>query len=143
MVDAAARRAHALVGVLFGALVGEHERPVGAWHAEWETLSELLALAGGAVARTADTVAGLEVDEDAMAANLAGPGETLLAEAVGLALGVRRRGAGDRQRRGGGRRPAGRDLRGRVRRRAGGGADGGRQLGPRPDRGPAAARPTT
>ena len=42
-VVAASRRAHALVPVLLAALVAEHERAVGAWQAEWESLSELLA----------------------------------------------------------------------------------------------------
>lgn len=81
-VIAAARRAHALVPLLFSALVAEHERPAGAWHTEWQSLSELLAVAGGATARTADVAAGLDVDSDAMAANLADLGGTLLAERV-------------------------------------------------------------
>ncbi len=85
-VLAAARRAHALLPVLFGGLVAEHERPAGAWHAEWEPWAELIALAGGAAARTADVVAGLEVDAGAMAANLARTGGALLAERVTLAL---------------------------------------------------------
>jgi 3-carboxy-cis,cis-muconate cycloisomerase len=70
-VDAAARRAHALVPVMLGALVAQHERALGGWHAEWETLSELLTLAGGAAARTAETVSGLEIHPEVMAANLA------------------------------------------------------------------------
>ncbi len=89
VVDAAARRAIALLPVLYGALVAEHERPAGAWHAEWETLGELLALAGGAASRTADTVSGLEIDADAMAANLDRSGGQLLAERVSLALAPR------------------------------------------------------
>lgn len=69
-VEAAARRAHALVPVLLGAMVAEHERGLGGWHAEWQALAELLALAGGAVATTATTLEGLVVDAAAMAANL-------------------------------------------------------------------------
>jgi 3-carboxy-cis,cis-muconate cycloisomerase len=86
-VGAAARQALALVPVLQGALIAEHERPVGAWQAEWAPLSDLLALAGGAAARTAETVAGLEVDAGAMAANLAAAGGALLGERVVLEVG--------------------------------------------------------
>jgi 3-carboxy-cis,cis-muconate cycloisomerase len=82
---AAARRAHGLAPVLQGALVAEHERAAGAWHAEWTTLSALLRAAGGAAGRSADIVEGLEVDTDRMATNLGDPG-VLLAERVTLAL---------------------------------------------------------
>ncbi len=85
-VSSAARRAAALVPVVLGALVAEHERALGGWQAEWETVTELLALAGGAAARTHETVAGLEVDADAMAANLARTGGVALAERISLAL---------------------------------------------------------
>jgi 3-carboxy-cis,cis-muconate cycloisomerase len=85
-VIATARRAHALLPVLFSALVAEHERAAGAWHTEWQSLSELLALAGGATAHTADVAAGLEVNADAMAANLAELGGALLAERVEAAV---------------------------------------------------------
>jgi 3-carboxy-cis,cis-muconate cycloisomerase len=83
---AAARRAHALLPVLFAALVAEHERAAGAWHAEWQSLSELLALAGGAASRTADVVEGLQVDPGAMTANLDAQNGTLLSERLLLAV---------------------------------------------------------
>ena len=72
--------------ILLGSLVAEHERGLGGWPAEWETLSQLLALTGGAVARTAETVTGLEVDPDAMAAGLARTGGLIMAERVSFAL---------------------------------------------------------
>ena len=84
-VRAAATRAHALVPVLFSALVAEHERPVGAWQAEWETLGELLRLAGGAIERAAEMVDGLEVDTRSMDGNLRALGGLVLAERVALA----------------------------------------------------------
>ncbi len=83
---AAARRAHALVPVLLAGLVAEHERAVGAWQSEWESLSELLALTGGAAARAADVAAGLDVYPAAMALNLAATGGVLLAERVVLTV---------------------------------------------------------
>jgi 3-carboxy-cis,cis-muconate cycloisomerase len=67
-------------------LVAEHQRPVGAWQAEWETLPRLLALAGSAVEHTARTVQGLTVDPAAMAANLNRTHGALMAERVSLAL---------------------------------------------------------
>ncbi len=71
-VIAAARRAHALLPVLFSALIAEHERAVGAWHAE---LGGAVRAVGpgrrGRAARTADVVAGLQVAPETMAANLA------------------------------------------------------------------------
>jgi 3-carboxy-cis,cis-muconate cycloisomerase len=85
-VATATRRATALLPLLVGAVVAEHERPLGAWQAEWLALGELLALAGGAAAHTAETLAGLEVDPAAMAANLDRAGGLLLAERVTFAL---------------------------------------------------------
>lgn len=74
---ASARRAHGLAAALLGTMVQEHERAAGAWQAEWGTLSDLLATAGGAVAACHRSIAGLRVDTQAMATNLAGlPGTT-------------------------------------------------------------------
>lgn len=85
-VATAARQGLALLPVLYGSLVAEHQRPVGAWQSEWESLSQLLALAGSAVAQTAETVAGLEVHADAMRANLDLTRGLLVSERVSLAL---------------------------------------------------------
>ena len=85
-VGSAARRAHALVGLFFESLSGEHERHVTSWPVEWQSLGELLALAGGAVVRTAETVGGLEVAADAMAERVRALAGLLLAERVSLAL---------------------------------------------------------
>lgn len=88
-VGAAARRAHALVGLFFESLSGEHERHVTSWPVEWQSLGELLALSGGAVARTAETVGGLEVAAGAMAERVRALSGLLLAERVSLALAPR------------------------------------------------------
>jgi 3-carboxy-cis,cis-muconate cycloisomerase len=85
-VGAAARRAVALLPVFYGGLVAEHERSLSAWPAEVHSLSELLRLAGGATAFTADTVSELEVDPFKMAANVEEAGGLLVAERVSLAL---------------------------------------------------------
>jgi 3-carboxy-cis,cis-muconate cycloisomerase len=65
---ACALRAHALVATFTGE--HEHERAAGAWHAEWQPLGDLLALAGGAVAAARAAVEGLEVDVDRMRRNV-------------------------------------------------------------------------
>ncbi|MDR7183869.1 3-carboxy-cis,cis-muconate cycloisomerase [Microbacterium trichothecenolyticum] len=63
------------------------ERPDGAWHAEWPTLRELLRLALGATAHAASLVAGLHVDTDAVARNLATTGGLIVSERLAIALG--------------------------------------------------------
>jgi 3-carboxy-cis,cis-muconate cycloisomerase len=83
---AAVRRTHALMPVIFAGMVQEHERALGGWQAEWETLTELLRLAGGAAARGRETVEGLEVDTEAMRDNLQRSGGVLMAERVTFAL---------------------------------------------------------
>jgi 3-carboxy-cis,cis-muconate cycloisomerase len=85
-MDAAVRRAHAMVGVLLGSMVQPHERAAGAWQAEWPALTELLALTGGAVAHGRDVVCGLEVDAARMRENLERTGGVVLAERVALHL---------------------------------------------------------
>ena len=66
--------------------VQEHERGLGNWPAEWDTLPEIVQLVAGALAAMADVVTGLEVDAERMRANLASSGGQILAEAVQMAL---------------------------------------------------------
>jgi 3-carboxy-cis,cis-muconate cycloisomerase len=86
LVTSASRRGPGLVATLFAAAVQEHERATGAWHAEWEPLLDLLHLAGGAAARTARMLEGLEVRPERMRANLDATGGLVLAEAVAARL---------------------------------------------------------
>lgn len=88
-VGAAARRAGALAGLVSESLSGEHERHLTSWPVEWQSLGELLALAGGAAARTCETVCGLEVDTEEMSARVRRLGGPLLAERVSLVLAER------------------------------------------------------
>jgi 3-carboxy-cis,cis-muconate cycloisomerase len=85
-VNAAARRAHGLVGVVLGAMVQEHERGLGGWQAEWDTMTELLRLAGGAAATAAETVGGLEVRTDRMRDNLDATAGSIMTERISQAL---------------------------------------------------------
>ncbi|MDN0075174.1 3-carboxy-cis,cis-muconate cycloisomerase [Crenobacter sp. SG2303] len=87
VVLAAAQRVPALVGTVFSAMVQEHERGLGGWHAEWEVLPELIQLSAGALSVSAELVEGLEVHPDAMRANLDVTGGLIMAEAVTMALG--------------------------------------------------------
>jgi 3-carboxy-cis,cis-muconate cycloisomerase len=48
----------------------EHERAAGAWHAEWEALTDVLALTGGAVFHVRRALDSLEVDAERMRENL-------------------------------------------------------------------------
>ena len=86
-VLAAAVRAPGLVATMLSAMVQEHERGLGGWHAEWETLPELAVLAAGALRQAAETVEGLEVDRGRMRANLGLTRGLIMAEAVQMALG--------------------------------------------------------
>jgi len=86
---AAAARAPGLVATLLSAMVQEHERGLGGWHAEWETLPELCVLAGGALRQTVDTIEGLELDPERMRANLEATHGRILAEAAAMALAAR------------------------------------------------------
>jgi 3-carboxy-cis,cis-muconate cycloisomerase len=86
VVRACALRAQGAAGVLIAALPQEHERAAGAWHAEWEPLREVLAMAGGAAAAAREVVEGLSVDPDRMRANLAATDGLLMAEHAMLRL---------------------------------------------------------
>jgi 3-carboxy-cis,cis-muconate cycloisomerase len=68
LVRACARRVAALAVTFTGE--HEHERAAGAWHAEWEALSDVLALTGGAAMHLRRTLERVEVDAERMRANL-------------------------------------------------------------------------
>ena len=58
------------MATLLAGMPGEYERAAGAWHAEWETLGDLLRLAGSAAAWGRELLEGLEVDTERMRQNL-------------------------------------------------------------------------
>jgi 3-carboxy-cis,cis-muconate cycloisomerase len=76
------RRVQVLAQTLYGAMAGEHERAAGAWHAEWEALSDALALTGGAAAAVREATEGLELHLEKMRQNLNETGGMLMAENV-------------------------------------------------------------
>ncbi|MGH2607625.1 MAG: 3-carboxy-cis,cis-muconate cycloisomerase [Tepidiformaceae bacterium] len=85
VVMACVRRAQALVPVLLGGMMQEHERAAGAWQAEWETVNELFSLTHAAVSHLATALDGLEVNAEAMRANIGVTRGLLMSESV-LAL---------------------------------------------------------
>jgi 3-carboxy-cis,cis-muconate cycloisomerase len=76
------RRVQAHAQTLYGNMAGEHERAAGAWHAEWEALSDALVLSGGAAAAVREMTEGLEVHPEKMRQNLDETGGILMAENV-------------------------------------------------------------
>lgn len=88
LIRSAALRAPQLGATLhLASALAADERPDGTWHAEWPTLRELLRLALGATAHAASLVAGLHVDTDAVARNLAATGGLIVSERLSIVLG--------------------------------------------------------
>jgi 3-carboxy-cis,cis-muconate cycloisomerase len=87
VVLAAAQRVPGLVSTMLTAMVQEHERGLGGWQAEWETLPEICLLAAGALSHAVHVVSHLEVDERRMEKNLEATRGLIFAEAVTMALG--------------------------------------------------------
>jgi 3-carboxy-cis,cis-muconate cycloisomerase len=86
---AAAARGPGLVATVLAAMVQEHERGLGGWQAEWETLPDLCLLAAGALSHAAAAVEGLELDPVRMRENLEiAPGQ-IFAEAAANRLAPR------------------------------------------------------
>jgi len=86
VVLAAAVRMPGLVSTMLSAMVQEHERGLGGWHAEWETLPELCRVTAGALAQMVEVISGLEVFPERMRGNLERAHGVVTAESVSLAL---------------------------------------------------------
>ena len=79
-------RAPGLVATMLSAMVQEHERGLGGWHAEWETLPELCSITAGALEGAAWLVPELRVDEGAMGRSLEATRGLFMAESVSMRL---------------------------------------------------------
>jgi len=86
VVLSAALRVPPLVATMLAAMVQEHERGLGGWHAEWQTLPEICTVAAGALANTVAMIEGLQIDSSRMAANLDLTRGLIMAEAVSIEL---------------------------------------------------------
>ncbi|WP_300730074.1 3-carboxy-cis,cis-muconate cycloisomerase [Pseudomonas sp.] len=85
----AATRVPGLLSTLFSAMPQEHERSLGLWHAEWETLPEICCLVSGALVQALNMAQGMEVDGGRMLRNLDLTHGLVLAEAVSIVLAQR------------------------------------------------------
>ena len=93
IVLAAHRQAPALVAMQLSCMNAAHERPAGAWHAEWSVLPHLFGLAAGALQEAVRLAEGLEVDRARMLDNLGQTRGLIFADAVAALL-TRHAGAG-------------------------------------------------
>jgi 3-carboxy-cis,cis-muconate cycloisomerase len=91
---AAATRLPGLVSTMLAAMTLDHERGVGGWHAEWETLADIVTLTGGSLLQMSGVVSELQIDGDAMLKNLQRSRGQIMAEAVATGL-VERLGRAD------------------------------------------------
>jgi 3-carboxy-cis,cis-muconate cycloisomerase len=80
----AAARAPGLAATLLGELAPEHERGLGQWQSQWLTLRELARAAASALAAMSEVLKGLEVNAEAMAANLERTHGLVFSEALAL-----------------------------------------------------------
>ncbi|WP_312681143.1 3-carboxy-cis,cis-muconate cycloisomerase [Stenotrophomonas chelatiphaga] len=83
---AAATRVPGLLSTLFSAMPQPHERAAGQWHAEWETVPEIVRLCAGSLAQVTVVVHGLQLDRERMREHLGSHGGLLYAEAVAVTL---------------------------------------------------------
>jgi len=86
VVLAASVRVPGLVATMLAAMPQEHERGLGGWQAEWESLPELVHLAGGAARHMASMLAALEVDVQKMRLDVDMTDGVSLAESISMAL---------------------------------------------------------
>jgi 3-carboxy-cis,cis-muconate cycloisomerase len=85
----AAARVPGLVATMLSAMPQEYQRGLGSWHAEWETLPQILRLTGGALHHLAQMLPSLHVDKERMLQNLEMTRGLIFAEAVSMALAER------------------------------------------------------
>jgi 3-carboxy-cis,cis-muconate cycloisomerase len=75
------------VAALLDAMVEDHERATGPWEIEWIVLPEIFCMTAGALAQTLFVLAGLQIDEKKMRANLDLTRGLIVSEAVMMGLG--------------------------------------------------------
>lgn len=83
---AAANRVPALMASVYQSMVQDHERALGAWHAEWLVIPEIFQLCAGALERSNEVLQAIDVNAEAMKHNLDTTQGLIMAEAVMMAL---------------------------------------------------------
>ena len=86
VVLAAGLRIPPLVSTMLSAMNQEEARGLGGWHAEWETLPEIVRLTAGALHHLAQMMPGLQIHAGRMQQNLELTNGLIFAEAVSMAL---------------------------------------------------------
>ncbi len=81
-----AARVPALVSVMLSTMIQDHERAAGNWHAEWETLADIVRLTAGAVHQAVIITNGLEINKEQMLHNLEQTKGLIYAENISIAL---------------------------------------------------------
>ena len=89
VVLAAAARLPGLVSTFLTAMVQEHERGVGGWHAEWPVIAAAVQTTGVAAATLADVIQGLEIDTARMRRNIEATRGVVFAERAVMLLAPR------------------------------------------------------
>ena len=85
-VLSAATRVPSMVATLLSAMPNEHERALGGWQSEWETLPEIVSLSAAALSHLRGVIDGLQVDTERMHRNIDASRGMVMAESVALAL---------------------------------------------------------
>jgi 3-carboxy-cis,cis-muconate cycloisomerase len=83
---AIATRTPALVATFLSAMVQEHERAAGNWHAEWHVITDLVKLTAANLKHANDLIGHLEVDTNRMLQNLELTQGLIFAEDITAAL---------------------------------------------------------
>jgi 3-carboxy-cis,cis-muconate cycloisomerase len=86
VVLAAAIRIPGLTSTMLTAMVQEHERGLGGWHAEWDTLPEIVQLTAGSIHHMIKAMKGIEINADRMLKNLDQTDGLIFAEPAMMAL---------------------------------------------------------
>lgn len=81
-----AQRVPNLVATMLSCMTQDYERAAGKWHAEWETLADIVKLTAGALHQAVQITKGLEVDKTRMLQNLERTKGLIYAENISLAL---------------------------------------------------------
>lgn len=79
-------RIPSLVSTMLSCMTQDHERATGLWHAEWETLADIVKLTAGIVSKSVELTDGLEVNSEKMLINLELTNGLIYAENVSFAL---------------------------------------------------------
>ncbi len=83
---AASNRVPGLVSTILAAPPHQHQRGIGSWHSEWQTLPEIVRFSAGALHHLAALAPKLQVDSQRMRENLEMSHGLIYAEAISMAL---------------------------------------------------------